>query len=214
MPYSDFTLENAVTKLGVRTRPATLFVQLPSVELPSWLAGMLGSAPPTVVLSEKARSEFLIAPVLSVVASVTTPRMVLYSGVRLDADPTVGLVGECDFLFALGPNIYPLEAPVITLVEAKKQDIEAGMGQCVAEMVGARKFNANAGLLADPVYGCVTTGEVWQFLRLQGSFIDIDVRRLFVADLQAIVATFVAILNDCDAAYRPQLNQLAKQAGL
>jgi hypothetical protein len=34
-----------------------------------------------------------------------------------------------------------VEAPAIVIVEAKKSDIKSGLGQCIAEMVAAQRFN-------------------------------------------------------------------------
>ena len=84
-------------------------------------------------------------------------------GQRLDVDPDRGLVGECDYILALTPPVPRLRAPLVTILEAKKGDVEAGLGQCLAQMVGARLFNERAGQPPRPVFGCVTSGEVWSW---------------------------------------------------
>jgi hypothetical protein len=83
------------------------------------------------------------------------------------------------------------------MVEAKKNDIENGLGQCVAQMVAARLFNERAGPPSPTVHGCVTSGEVWQFLRLSddGRTALIDRRRLYLDDVGRILAAFAAILS-------------------
>ena len=91
------------------------------------------------------------------------------SPASLDVDPGQGLIGECDFILAVGPALPPLHAPLMTVVEAKKNDVEAGLGQCIAQMVGAKRFDESAGRMTAPVFGCVTTGETWQFLQLADS---------------------------------------------
>ena len=91
-------------------------------------------------------------------------------------DPEHGLTGECDYILALTPPVPRLRAPLVTVLEAKKGDVEAGLGQCVAQMVGARLFNERSGEPARPIFGCVTTGEVWQFLRLETATVVIEVR--------------------------------------
>ena len=88
-------------------------------------------------ISEKARSEFIVAPVLLAARESTAGRLAIFSGQRLDVDPARGLVGECDFILAVGPAVPPLRGPIATVVEAKENDVEAGLGQCVAQMAGA-----------------------------------------------------------------------------
>ena len=45
------------------------------------------------------------------------------------------------------------------------------------------------------VYGCVTTGTEWQFMRLQDRLLTFDTRRLYIHDVSAILGVFVAILT-------------------
>ena len=59
-------------------------------------------------------------------------------------------------------------------MEAKNENIIAGIPQCLAEMVAALKFNAANGLAPAPVYGIVTTGMQWRFLKLAGEQAQVD----------------------------------------
>jgi hypothetical protein len=115
-------------------------------------------------------------------------RVAILSGQRLDVDPARQLVGECDFILALSDPVPRLRAPVLTLVEAKKNDIEAGLGQCVAQMVAAQVFNERSGQKVPAIYGCVTTGEDWQFLRLVGAEVTIGQGRLYIDNVGGILA--------------------------
>ena len=166
MSYSEFTLEAVERQLGVVTQEADLFAGSPSAPVPDWLPGWLARGTRLALISEKARSEFIVVPILIAARELSGDQFAFFSGQRLDVDPERGLVGECDFILAIGPALPPLHAPIMTLLEAKKNDIEIGLGQCIAQMVAARTFNEEAGLATAPVYGCVTTGETWQFLRL------------------------------------------------
>ncbi len=124
-------------------------------------------------------------------------RRPIYSGQRLDIQPERGLVGECDFILARTPPVPVLRAPIVTIVVAKKNDIEAGLGQCVAQMVGARLFNERTGKVGQPLFGCVTTGEDWQFLELQAEVVAIDRRRYYIDNIGMILAVFQAIFARC-----------------
>ena len=62
-------------------------------------------------------------------------------------------------------------------------------------MVGARIFNERAGQPVEAVFGCVTNGEAWQFLRLGGPLAEIDSRRFYIDDVGSILAAFGTILG-------------------
>lgn len=52
------------------------------------------------------------------------------------------------------------------VVEAKKQDIDLGIPQCAVQMYASKKFNENKKTPVPYIYGCVTTGREWKFMRL------------------------------------------------
>jgi hypothetical protein len=200
MAHTDFTLETVDTLLGVKAQPADLFAGLAAVPVPAWLADALARGPRQALLSEKARSEFLVAPILLAAQELSPRAVAIYSGTRLDVDAKQGLVGECAFILSATPPLPALLAPILIVLGAKKNDIESGIGQCMAQMVGARLFNERTGKSCPELFGGVTTGEVWQFLRLEGMVIGIDRRRLdinevgeILAALQAIVARPIAV---------------------
>ena len=195
MAYTDFTLESVEATFGLTTQPGDLFPGLRPLSVPAWLQDLLDRGRQTAALvSEKARSEFLVVPILLAVHDVAPCVMSIYSGQRLDVDASRGLAGECDFILALTPAVPRLRAPLVTVLEAKKGDVEAGLGQCVAQMVGARLFNERAGEPPRAVFGCVTSGEVWQFLRLEGADLTMNSLRLFIDNVGGILAAFQAIL--------------------
>jgi hypothetical protein len=196
MSYSDFTLEEVERKCGVTMQEAILFPDPPVAPVPSWLPEALSRGTRLALISEKARSEFIVVPILLAARELSNNQFAIFSGQRLDVDPERGLVGECDFILALGPAVPPLHAPVLTVVEAKKNDIEVGLGQCIAQMVAARKFNEEGGRATSPVYGCVTTGETWQFLRLADQAALLNRDRYYLDNVSGILGAFQAIFQD------------------
>jgi hypothetical protein len=195
MAYTDFTLESAEAAFGLIAQPGDLFPGLSPAPVPDWLRALLERGQRVAALvSEKARSEFLVVPVLLAAQDFAPGSLAIYSGQRFDVDPEHGLTGECDYILALTPPVPRLRAPLVTIREAKKGDVEAGLGQCVAQVVGARLFNVRAGEPARPVFGCVTSGEVWQFLRLEGTAVVIDRTRLFLDNVGGILGALRAIL--------------------
>jgi hypothetical protein len=108
--------------------------------------------------------EFLIAPVLKEVYRSYSEALLLWSHVPLGTEAP--LMGTPDYLFTRrGPLGIVQEEPYLLLVEAKKDDFEAGWGQCLAAMLAAQKLNVSANVI---VYGCVSNGDLWQFGKLEG----------------------------------------------
>ncbi len=196
MPYTDFTLDTIEAKIGLTTQPGNLFPGLAPVAVPSWLTDSLRRGKEVAALvSEKARSEFLVAPILIAARELVTWPVAVFSGQRLDVDSVAGLTGECDFILARTTPVPVLRAPLLVVLEAKKADIEAGLGQCVAQVFAARQFNAARGEPDRPVFGCVTNGEAWQFLRLGPSELTLHTDRLFIDNVGELLAALQVSLG-------------------
>ena len=75
---------------------------------------------------------------------------------------------------SLSPILSFLEAPVIILVEAKRENLTTGFGQCAAEMIAAQRFNKEKGNDIPHIYGATTSGTEWRFLKLEGVKLHID----------------------------------------
>lgn len=176
MAYSDFTVDDLIHRLGLEiVEGSDLFQSVPPVELPSSLKAILSRNLPlaSILSTEKARSEFLIAPMMIELKFAYEDRIGLFSGVEFNVDEASGLKGRCDFLVTRNPRQIAITAPVCVLVEAKNENIIARVPQCLAEMVAAQRFNARAESIS-PVYGVVSTGSLWRFLKLDGSVAAID----------------------------------------
>ena len=146
--------------------------------------------------SEKARSELIIAPILVDLRRQLNEHISLFSGVDFTVDETKGLNGICDFIITQSPEILIITAPVITVVEAKKENINAGLGQCAAEMVAAQIFNQQAAIEIKTIYGAVTTGSIWQFLKLEGQILTIDLSEYYLKDVNKILGILASGLSN------------------
>jgi hypothetical protein len=196
MAYSDFDVPTVESRFGVRVLPGAVFPELTPVTPQAWLTDQLARAAQLRVASEKARNEFIIAPILLAARELSGNALAIFSGERFDVDTADGLGGECDFLLSLSAPVPIIRAPVVFVVEAKKQDIEGGLGQCAALMVAARRFDVRQGRALARVYGCVTTGEVWQFLRFDQDDIIYDTQRFFLDDVGRILAAFLHVVAE------------------
>jgi len=137
--------------------------------------------------SEKAKSELLISPVLLEVRKLVHNSVELFSGEEFSVDRERGLNGFCDFLLSKSTTPYLIEAPVVMLVEAKRGELDLGLGQCIAQMVAAQLFNVTKGRAIPVIYGSVTSGRLWQFLKLEGKNVTIDANEYQITPVERIL---------------------------
>jgi hypothetical protein len=197
MSYRDFTITEVKRRFGLRVEESRdLFSSIPAVEISPLLSETLAENIPLALAigTEKVRSELIIAPVLLEARRQVGRPLGFFSGVEFTVDPQRGLTGTCDFLFSRSPEQFAIEAPAITIVEAKKEDIVAGIGQCLAEMVGARVFNEQNEGTVDVIYGAVTTGNNWKFLRLEEDEAKVDRPEYHINQVGRIVGILKAML--------------------
>ncbi|HEX8203465.1 MAG TPA: hypothetical protein VF590_23515 [Isosphaeraceae bacterium] len=177
MAYRDFTWPKVTKQFQlVIDERRDLFATVPEVAPSEHLRTTLAEYVPLAlaISTEKARSELMIAPVLVEVRRIVDRRIGLFSGVDFTVDPAQGLNGVCDFLISRSPEQLFIRAPVVAIVEAKNENVKAGLAQCSAEMIAVQLFNAREETGVTTVYGVVTTGDIWKFLRLEGTTISID----------------------------------------
>jgi hypothetical protein len=65
----------------------------------------------------------------------------------------------------------------------------------VAEMLAAQFYNQSQEQIIPIIYGCVTSGTIWQFLKLEGTSVTIDPTSYFVVPIQKILGILKWILN-------------------
>lgn len=209
MSFKDFSLAEVMTRLGLQVSEGDLFASAPPHPPSTWLTSILDETLSLALAlgNEKARSELLIAPVLVEVRRMCAHRVSLFSGVELNVDDARGLVGVCDFLLSRSPEQLFLRAPVLAVVEAKQENIKGGLGQCAAEMLAAQLFNAQTKAVVGTVYGAVTTGDMWRFLRLEATSLTIDTEQYPIARVErvlGILKVIVAPAGDDEVPNRPE----------
>jgi len=130
--------------------------------------------------TEKAKSELIISNVLIEVRKIFDRKISFFSGVEFNIDKEKGLNGYCDFLISLSPEQLFVKSPIIALVEAKNENIMGGL--CIAEIQAAKIFNEKEGNNIPAVYGTVTTGIFWKFLKLIDNIVHIDLKDYSIED--------------------------------
>jgi hypothetical protein len=197
MAFGDFTFPRIQQDLGLTVDEADLSSAVPGVPLRDEFTSMIaeGATIALAMNTEKAKSEFIIAPILLELRRRLGGAFALFSGVELNVEPTKGLKGVCDFIISGSPRQTILTAPLLTVVEAKNDNVWNGFGQCIASMVAAGLFNQKAGSPIDVIHGVVTTGAAWKFLKLQGTNLTLDINEYYVDDPGKILGVLQSFLE-------------------
>lgn len=197
MAFRDFIFPQIQEQLGLRVEDADLFDATPSFPVRPEFADTIreGTALAVANSTEKAKSEFIIAPILFELRRSVTPKFALFSGVEWEVDRERGLNGYCDFILGRGPSQHILQAPHVAIVEAKNDLIRTGLGQCIAAMYAAWISNQRAEVPIADIHGAVTTGAAWKFLRLRGEVVAMDVPEYYIDNLPKIMGILRGIVE-------------------
>jgi hypothetical protein len=197
MAYNNFTLETVKNQFNLTIVSNRFCDSLPIVEPQSEFIIIFNDLLELAegAKTEKAKSELLVTPILAQATKLSGGRVKLFSGEEFNVDREKGLNGFCDFLFSKSANPYTIDAPVLMMVEAKRGEIEFGWGQCTAEMIAAQLYNQNQDRSIPVIYGCVTSGRLWQFLKLEDNRVTIDPNTYSLMPVQKILGILKWILS-------------------
>lgn len=192
--YSRFSKKD-IKKLGITVREAMLFSQVKPLQPSEWLTQTLDQSMQIKLGSEKAKSEFIIAPIMREIIERNPDQIALFSGYEFTVLEEKGLTGSCDYIFSRDVGSPDIQAPVLLVVEAKNENLETGGPQCIAEMYAAQLFNEQAGKPPRPVYGAVTFGREWQFYCLTNQTVVRDVKIFSITELPLIIGVLQQIIE-------------------
>lgn len=194
MGYSNYKKLRQVTqKFGLDAQIIDLFADILRVSPSDWLEKSLDFATTMPLTNEKNKSERLVSPILLEVAMAFKDKITLFSGEEININANDDLSGPCDFFFALHPPKPYLDVPIISLTEAKDEDLDWGVAQCSAQMYAAFLFNQQQGKHIPVLYGCATTGIEWQFIRFENNTFSID--RKPITDLKEVLGIWHWIIR-------------------
>lgn len=190
MSYSKFNIEAVKKELGLTlAEDSEIFATTPEIEFSDLMKDNLKFNVPLAlkINTEKARSELIVSHLLVELKRQLGDRMSLFSGREFNVDEEKKLTGYCDFIISRSPEQLVIEAPVLAIVEAKNDNIQSGLGQCIAAMYAAQIFNDREQNGIDIIYGAVTTGTNWKFMKLVGRTVEIDVNEYFLSNVGKIM---------------------------
>lgn len=198
MAYNNFTLDSVKHQFKLNLFDSPFCDRLPIAEPQSEFLTIINQWLPLAqrAKSEKAKSELLVSPILVEARRLVNETVQLFSGEEFNVDRDRGLNGFCDFVFSKSTGPFLIEAPVLMLVEAKRGELDTGLGQCIAEMVAAQIFNLNEGKEILTIYGCVTSGKLWQFIKIEGSDVTIDVNEYQIVPVERILGILKWMLSN------------------
>ncbi|NEP77454.1 MAG: hypothetical protein F6K39_04275 [Okeania sp. SIO3B3] len=194
MSYSKFTLSKVVEDFQLTIVEGDRFVpEVSAINPTALLKDTLKETVPWAIAvgSEKARSEGIINPVLLEVKRQLKGKISVFSGEEFAVQPEIDLTGYVDFLISRSPEQLFIRAPAVVLVEAKKEDLKPALGQCLAEMVAAQRFNQQKQQPISTIYGTVTSGTVWRFLKLEEQTVTIDLTDYSLPPVEQILSFLV-----------------------
>jgi hypothetical protein len=199
MSYSDFTLRKVRRDFILEfIEQSGIFTDIESAAISNYFAVTLEKNIPLAISinTEKAKSELIIANVLIEVRKLFDRKISFFSGVEFNVDQEKGLNGCCDFLISSSPEQLFVESPIITLVAEKNENMMSNLGQCIAEMVAAQVFNEQEGCSPAAVYGAVTTGIFWKFMKLTNKTVRLDLKDYSLEDNPGrIIAILAAMIE-------------------
>ncbi|NES82780.1 MAG: hypothetical protein F6K10_16010 [Moorea sp. SIO2B7] len=199
MSYSEFSLSKVKKIFDLTTfEKPKIFANIPELDCSEYLHKTLSYNVSLALASntEKARSEMIITPILIEVRKYLQSQISLFSGVDFNVEQELGLNGYCDFILSSGWEQLFVSAPVLMLVEAKNEDLKGGIGQCVAEMYAAQLFNEREGNDIPIIYGAVTSGTNWKFIKLTKKVVEIDLSEYYLASLTKIFGILVHSIRE------------------
>lgn len=198
MSYSEFTINDLRNKFNITIQEVdTLISPRESLQPSELLKEILRENIPLAlgIDTEKARSEFIVAPILVELRKLCNRQISLFSGTDLTVDKEKGLNGTCDFIISHSPEQLFLNAPIFTMVEAKNDNIKSGIPQCIAEMIASQIFNQQRNNPIPCIYGAITTGSIWKFLKLEEREVSIEKLEHFIDNIEAILSILMEIVR-------------------
>ncbi|HEY9798991.1 MAG TPA: hypothetical protein V6D25_01430 [Leptolyngbyaceae cyanobacterium] len=190
MAYSDFTLTKFKKDFNINIdERVDLFANIEPIQISETLITNLAETTELALAinTEKSRSEMIITPILLEVRRNANYQISLFSGTDFNVDVEKGLNGYCDFVISRSKEQLTINAPVIIIVEAKNENIKGGLGQCMAAMLAAQIFNEREGNEIKTIYGAVTTGDIWKFLKLEDANLFVDLNNYYIKEMNKIL---------------------------
>ncbi|BAY83239.1 hypothetical protein NIES267_27260 [Calothrix parasitica NIES-267] len=199
MPYKDFDISKVKDKFELTLVEDECFLpEIEPVSPSSYIAEYLKESIPLAIAmgSSKAHSELIISPIMFALRKLLNKEISFFSGEEFNVDENLGLTGCCDFIVSLSPEQLFIEAPALIVIEARKENIKYSLGHCITQMVAAQKFNSINDESISIIYGSVTNGNLWSFLKLEQDIVTVDFTEYSILPVERLLGILVWIMRD------------------
>jgi hypothetical protein len=190
-PFSKFKLDEAYRLLNLTTlQPWSIAITPidPSDFLQSLLSRLQEGF--DIQRSEEGRKLIIDSVLLEVIHSF--PRLKIWKGPKLEGETATG---AADYLIT-AKRAY-VATPFLCVVEAKKDDFEQGLAQCLVEMQACQWNNQNTDRDID-IFGIVTNAEGWKFYKLTSKKVVYETELYAFRNLPDVLSILSSIFTDCD----------------
>ncbi len=195
MAFSDFQYPEVLERFGLRWNTVMdMFAAVSSIEPSETFHSAYRRS---VTLGTNAHTEFsravwVVGPLLAEFWKRYHHSITLTAGADLQAPDTPELCGRCDFLIS-GSHYPHVVMPPVRLVGFMSPggDWVKGLGRCIAALVAAQQFNGSDA----PVFGFITNGSEWHFLRLRGAELDYDMGSQLRTDASFLLGILMHIVG-------------------
>jgi hypothetical protein len=198
MSYNEFTIKEVKNLFQLETvEKLGIFSELEEITISEYLTVTLEENVPLAVSinTQKAYSELIIVNILVEVLKIFNHQISFFSGISFNVDEENNLFGNCDFVISASHEQLFLSAPVTTIIEAKNENMMSHLGQCVAKMVAAKLFNEQEENNNSKIYGVITSGMAWKFIKLDNNTIYIDLKDYPIDNTNKIIGILAAMVR-------------------
>jgi len=189
--FSSFTLPKALKQLGV-TQLQSWQIEAEAIAPSAFFQERLSRLQRVFDLRSYEESKKLLIDAICEEAILKFECLKIWKGAALESDT---LTGNVDYLIA--ENRAYLEAPLVCIIEAKKDNFEQGLAQCLVEMQACQWKNRQLGHDID-VLGIVTNGDAWQFYKLTIAGQIYETLLYSLNDLPAILGALHFMFQVCE----------------
>jgi hypothetical protein len=197
MAYRDFKEKDLREKFHVHQKIQSIFGadSFMPVQPSERLVYNLEDAKLITLSTEKAVSERIVSPILAEMKRLNPDTIQIFSGEIINADKSVGLNGEIDFIITRSTDTIEPQAPILSITEAKIGKVDKAIPQATSQMLGAQVFNQSNHEQLNTIHGIVTDGTSWLLLKLENLNLTIDSKYYYTNDLPTLLGALQNIIS-------------------
>jgi hypothetical protein len=164
--FSSFTYADAYQQLGIKTIKPWVIKALPQTSS-VFFNQRMERLSELFDLSNYEESKKLIIDAICEEAIYGLDYLKIWKGAKIESDC---LTGHTDYVIAERKDYF--DRPLLCVIEAKKDDFEQGLAQCLVEMQACQWQNRQPDGHTEPIastadtFGIISNGSTWRFCKL------------------------------------------------